>query len=170
MANFQATFHALVPRRPTLEEIVNEMNAAVHRVTEGDRFITLFLGKYDVDTRTLHYVNAGHTPPFLIMGGEVVRLKNGTTVLGWLPELPFLEIGGVCLTGEALLFTYTDGLTDVRNEKGEDLSDEILLEFLKEHAHLPAKVINEKLLHFVDQFKGDEPYPDDITVLSCRVF
>jgi phosphoserine phosphatase RsbU/P len=170
MANFQATFHALVPRRPTLEEIVNEMNAAVHRVTDGDRFITLFLGKYDVDTRTLHYVNAGHTPPFLIMGGEVVRLKNGTTVLGWLPELPFLEIGGVCLTGEALLFTYTDGLTDVRNDKGEDFSDEILLEFLKEHAHLPAKIINEKLLLFVDRFKGDEPYPDDITVLSCRVF
>ena len=33
MANFQANFHALITRRPTLEEIVHEMNAAVHRVT-----------------------------------------------------------------------------------------------------------------------------------------
>ncbi len=170
MANFQANFHAIVPRRPSLEEIVAEMNAAVHRVTEGDRFITLFLGKYDTETRTLHYINAGHTPPYLIMGGEVTRLRNGTTVLGWLPELPFLEIGGICLTGEAFLFTYTDGLTDIRNDAGEDLNDDILEAFLREHAHLPAKDINEKLLHFIEKFKGDQPYPDDITVLSCRIF
>jgi len=104
------------------------------------------------------------------MDEQIIRLSNGTTVLGWLPELPFLEIGGICLTGEAFLFTYTDGLTDVRNEKDEDLSDEILLEFLMKHAHEPAKFINEKLLQFVDQFKGNQPYPDDITVLSCRIF
>ncbi len=170
MANFQANFHALVPRRPSLEEIVREMNAAVHRVTDGDRFITLFLAKYDLETRTLHYINAGHTPPFLIMEGEVVRLQNGTTILGWLPELPFLEIGGICLTSEALLFSYTDGLTDIRNEAGEDFSDELLLEFLTANAHLPAKDINEKLLLYIEQFKGNQPYPDDITVLSCRIF
>jgi sigma-B regulation protein RsbU (phosphoserine phosphatase) len=170
MANFQANFHALVPRRPSLEEIVHEMNAAVHRVTDGDRFITLFLGKYDLETHTLHYVNAGHTPPFLIMSGQVVRLCNGTTVLGWLPELPFLEIGGVCLTTDALLFTYTDGLTDVRNAAGEDFSEEILEAFLVKNAHLPAKELNSKLLLEVEAFKGEEPYPDDITVLSCRIF
>ncbi len=37
MANFQANFRALVARRPTLEELVQEMNAAVFRVTQGDR-------------------------------------------------------------------------------------------------------------------------------------
>jgi phosphoserine phosphatase RsbU/P len=170
MANFQANFHALVSRRPSLEEIVEEMNIAVHRVTDGDRFITLFLGKYDTNTRTLHYINAGHTPPYLIMQGEVTRLKNGTTILGFMPELPFLEIGGICLTGDALLFSYTDGLTDIRNDADEDLSDELLEDFLCQHAHLPAKEINEKLLHFIDVFRGAQPYPDDITVLSCRIF
>ena len=170
MANFQANFHALVPRRPSLEEIVHEMNAAVHRVTDGDRFITLFIGKYDLHTHTLHYINAGHTPPFLIMDGEVIRLTNGTTVLGWMPELPFLEIGGICLTTDALLFSYTDGLTDVCNAAGEDFSEEKLTQFLKENAHLPAKELNTKLLQHVEAFKGDEPYPDDITVLSCRIF
>lgn len=170
MANFQANFHALVPRRPSLEEIVHEMNAAVHRVTDGDRFITLFIGKYDLNTHTLHYINAGHTPPFLIMDGEVIRLSNGTTVLGWMPELPFLEIGGICLTTDALLFSYTDGLTDVCNAAGDDFSEEMLTQFLKENAHLPAKELNTKLLKHVEDFKGDMPYPDDITVLSCRIF
>ncbi len=171
MANFQANLRALVTRCQTLEEIVQEMNAAVFRVTQGDRFITLFLARYDVDSRTLHYINAGHTPPLLIgSNGEVVPLKNGCTVLGWMPELPFLEIGGVCLTDEATLFTYTDGLTDVRNDAGVDFSEEELIAFLQKHIHLGAKELNSRLLEHVEIFRERQPLPDDITVLTCKVF
>jgi len=170
MANFQANFHALVTRRPSLEEIVHELNAAVWRVTQGDKFITLFLAKYDVASRTLHYINAGHTPPLLLMNGDVVPLRNGCTSLGWLPELPFLEIGGICLTNEALIFTYTDGLTDVRNKSGEDFGEEKLIHFLLEHADLSAKDLNNKLLAHVEAYRERTPFPDDITVLTCKVF
>jgi phosphoserine phosphatase RsbU/P len=168
MANFQATFHALVPRRPSLEEIVHEMNAAVHRVTGGDKFITLFLGKYDPKDRTLHYINCGHTPPFLLTGNEVIRLKNGTTVLGSFDELPFIEVGGVCLTDQALLFSYTDGLTDLRNPQQEEFDEEVLLRFLQQHQHLQIRSLNEELLSYIDVFRAGMPYPDDITVLTCK--
>ncbi|MDX1911107.1 MAG: PP2C family protein-serine/threonine phosphatase [Saprospiraceae bacterium] len=170
MANFQANFRALITRRPTLEEIVNELNAAVFNVTQGDKFITLFLAKYDVNSRTLHYVNAGHTPPVLLSNGDAVLLKNGCTSLGWLPELPFLEIGGLCLTDEALIFSYTDGLTEVRNPAGEEFGEEKLLEFLRENATAGAKELNTKLLNHLEVFRGREPWPDDITVLTCKVF
>ncbi len=170
MANFQANFHALITRRPSLEEIVHELNAAMWRVTQGDKFITLFLAKYDVATRTLHYVNAGHTPPLLLSNGEVIPLRNGCTSLGWLPELPFLEIGGICLTDEAMIFSYTDGLTDVRNKAGEDFGEDNLIEFLRHHSNLSAKELNTQLMAHVDIFRERESYPDDITILSCRVF
>lgn len=170
MANFQANFRALVARRPNLEDLVQEMNAAVFNVTQGDRFITLFVGKYDTQTHTLHYVNAGHAPPMLLCNGETTLLKNGCTVLGWMPELPFLEIGGVCLTGESLLFSYTDGLTDVRNDEDEDFSDDKLLAFLRENADLDAKTLNTRLLNYLEVFKGKQAYPDDITVLTCKLF
>lgn len=170
MANFQANLRALVTRCQTLEEIVQEMNAAVFRVTQGDRFITLFLARYDADSRTLHYINAGHTPPLLLSNGDVALLKNGCTVLGWMPDLPFLEIGGVCLTGEATLFTYTDGLTDVRNDAGEDFSEERLTAFLQANNHLSAKEMNAKLLEYVEVFRERQPLPDDITVLTCKMF
>lgn len=169
MANFQANLRALVTRCQTLEEIVTEMNAAVHRVTQGDRFITLFLARYDVHSRTLHYINAGHTPPMLLINGDIIPLKNGCTVLGWLPELPFLEIGGVCLTDEATIFSYTDGLTDVRNDAGEDFSEAKLIDFLHKNASLGAKELNVQLLAHVEAFRGKQPFPDDITVLTCRV-
>jgi len=169
MANFQANFNALVPRTNNLEEIVREMNAAVYRVTEGDRFITLFIGQYNPTSRTLEYVNAGHTPPVVINDQRVSRLRSGSTILGWLPELPFLEIGSIELEPETLLFTYTDGLTDVCNSKGEDFSDGLLSDFLLRHLSKPINEINSLLIQHIERFKGDAPYPDDITVLSCRI-
>jgi len=170
MANFQANLRTLLTRCQTLEEVVREMNLAVHSVTQGDRFITLFLARYDVHSRTLHYINAGHTPPFLLSNGETVLLKNGCTVLGWMPELPFLEIGGVCLTGSATIFTYTDGLTDVLNDAGEDFSEEKLLAFLHANSQLGAKELNTKLLSHVEAYRQHQPFPDDITVLTCKFF
>jgi phosphoserine phosphatase RsbU/P len=170
MANFQANFYSLITRQLSLEETVQGLNAAVHRVTAGDRFITLFLGKYDPATRTLHFVNSGHTPPFLIVGEQVIRLTNGTTILGFLPELPDIDVGGICLTTDATLFTYTDGLTDLRNPAGDDFSDELLEEFLLSHAKLPARTLNARLLDHIDRFRQNQPYPDDITVLTCRIF
>jgi sigma-B regulation protein RsbU (phosphoserine phosphatase) len=170
MANFQANFRALVSRRPALEELVRDMNSAVFNVTKGDKFITFFVAKYDSVARTLHYVNAGHTPPILLINGEAIPLKNGCTSLGWLPELPFLELGGVCLTGEAIVFSYTDGLTEVRNSKGEEFGEDNLTDFLLEHATLDAKNINDQLLGHVETFRGREPWPDDITVLTCKFF
>jgi phosphoserine phosphatase RsbU/P len=169
MANFQASFRTLVTRRPTLEELIHDMNAAVHRVTQGDRFITLFLAEYDQKTRTLEFVNAGHTPPILLMDGEVVRLKNGTTVLGWLPELPFFELGGICLTSEAIIFSFTDGLTDIENRAGEPLGEDQVITFLQAHANFSAKELNTKLLAHIETYCEKQAYPDDITVLTCKV-
>jgi phosphoserine phosphatase RsbU/P len=170
MANFQANFHALVARRPSLEDIVHELNAAVWRVTQGDKFITLFLAKYEIATRTLHFINAGHTPPLLVANGEVIPLKNGCISLGWLPELPFLELGGICLTEESVIFTYTDGLTDVQNKSGEAFGEENLTAFLTANCTLSAKALNTQLLDHIEQYRERTPFPDDITVLTCKVF
>ena len=88
----------------------------------------------------------------------------------WLPELPFLEIGGICLTDDALIFSYTDGLTDIRNKSGEEFGEEHLIPFLQSNAHHTAKEINTLLLNHIESFREREPYPDDITVLTCKVF
>lgn len=170
MANFQAILHTLVMRCQTLEEMVQEMNASVFKITQGDRFITLFLAKYDTESRTLYYINAGHTPPLLVMNGEVERLKNGCTVLGWLPELPFLEIGGICLCDDALVFSYTDGLTDVQNAAGEPFGEDNLIRFMQDNAKTSAKELNKKLLAHIETYREREPFPDDITVLTCKFF
>ncbi len=171
MANFQAKLHALFLRGLDLAETVREMNAYVYQVTQGDRFITLLLARYQPRTGVLEYVNAGHVPPFILLNNEVIRLQTGCTVLGFLPKLPVVEVGGLCFTqtDEALLFSYTDGLTDIANAAGQFFDEDLLKDFLVSHCEESMPALTEKLLDHITAFTGNEPFPDDITVLACRL-
>jgi phosphoserine phosphatase RsbU/P len=177
MANFQANLHSLIHRfkgvngeRLDLCALATELNNAVHRVTKGDKYLTLFIAEFCLETRELTYVNAGHVPSILLKKtGEIEFLDKGTTIIGAFEELPFIEMGTVLIEKEALIFNYTDGLTDVQNDDGDEFSDAKLMSFVRGHAHLPVKMFNEKLLDVVEAFRGKQPLPDDITVLTCKV-
>ena len=62
------------------------------------------------------------------------------------------------------------GLTEVRNSAGEEFGEDKLLDFLSKNATEGAKELNTKLLNHIEAFRGREPWPDDITVLTCKVF
>lgn len=171
MANFQAIFHTLVSKRAKMEDFVRDVNDALFRITNGDRFITFFVAEYDMFTRKIRYVNAGHNPPILVQQGKVHLLKKGTTILGCFDELPFLEIGEIKVEDEAMVLIYTDGLTDIQDDKGNYLGMEFLEDFVKERYQLTAKNFNTELLAMADQFIDDQQdYPDDFTVLTCKLF
>ncbi len=177
MANFQANLHSLIHRfkgvngeRLALGELTTELNRAVNRVTKGDKYLTFFVGEFCLETRVLQYVNAGHVPPILMKnGGEITHLTTGSTVIGAFEELPFIDTGSVEIPEEAIIFNYTDGLTDVQNDDGEDFSEAKLLAFVRGHAHLSVKDFNTKLLEVVELFRGQQELPDDITVLTCKL-
>jgi sigma-B regulation protein RsbU (phosphoserine phosphatase) len=170
MANFQAKLHALLLRGLDLADTIREMNASVFQVTQGDRFITLFLAKYYPRAGVLEYINAGHVPPFILLNNEIVKLSTGCTFLGFLPKLPFVEVGGLCFTdSEAVLFSYTDGLTDVQNASKQYFDEEHLVDFLSKNAADTMPQLTDKLLHHISEFKSAEAFPDDITVLACRL-
>jgi sigma-B regulation protein RsbU (phosphoserine phosphatase) len=171
MANFQAIFHTLADKRSEMNEFVHNVNQALFRITKGDRFITFFVAEYDMFTGKLSYVNAGHNPPILVQQGLPHLLKAGTTILGCFEELPFLEIGELYIEEEALVFVYTDGLTDIQDERGNYLELERLEQFCVRNAHLTAKQYNKDLMLMAENFMGEaQDYPDDFTVLTCKLF
>lgn len=170
MANFQAHFQSLIHERRTLPELVRSLNQSVLRITNGDKFITFFVAEYDLRLQTLSYVNAGHNPPAMAMNGKIFRLDKGCTILGAFQELPRLEVGELYVDNEALILAYTDGLTDIRNEEGEFMDEAYGYDFLLRNHTLSAGMFNEKLLEEIEHFKGAESYPDDFTVLTCKIY
>lgn len=82
MSNFQANLHALVRTTHSLVELVHELNSKVIASAKNEKFITLFIGKYNRITRELSFINAGHNPPVLVDAEETMYLKDGTTEIG----------------------------------------------------------------------------------------
>lgn len=170
MANFQANFHTLINRRTDLDEFVIDLNTSLNRITQGERFITFFISEYDIHTRCLRYINAGHNPPVLVDGGIVKLLTKGCTILGSFDHLPTIEIGAVQVEHEAMLLTYTDGLTDITNAEGDFLDESMVYDFAVRHYQSSPVVFNDNLMEFTKVFIGDGDYPDDFTLLSCKFF
>jgi phosphoserine phosphatase RsbU/P len=172
MSNFQAVLRTLLRQTPNLTDIIEALNFQVLENTKGEKFITFFAAIYDVRLKTMVYVNSGHNPPILIDKKNGIRLlEEGSTVLGAMHPLPFLNEGFVTGLDEFLLFCYTDGLTETVNEQEKEFGVEALLEYFgKEQTYTKdLKVIHQDIIVALDKFKGRNAYHDDITILSCRV-
>jgi sigma-B regulation protein RsbU (phosphoserine phosphatase) len=172
MSNFQAVLRTLLRQTPNLTDIIEALNFQVLENTKGEKFITFFAAIYDVRLKTMVYVNSGHNPPILIDKKHGIRLlEEGSTVLGAMHPLPFLNEGFVTGLDEFLLFCYTDGLTETMSEEEKEFGVEALLEYFgKEQTYTKdLKVIHQDIIVALDKFKGRNAYHDDITILSCRV-
>ncbi len=170
MANFQANFHTLIAKREALDDFIHDLNCSVNRVTDGDRFITFFIAEYDPATRTLQYVNAGHNPPLLVSDDQFLLLNKGCTILGSFKKLPEVEIGRLAVEGNAVIFAYTDGITDLKDPSGEFLDEKVLHLYVRNNYLLPPMDFNRRLMEQIERFKGNQTYPDDFTMLTCRIF
>ncbi|MGI4863652.1 MAG: PP2C family protein-serine/threonine phosphatase [Janthinobacterium lividum] len=171
MSNFQAGLRTLLRQGTDLATIVHELNHLLFRNSGGEKFITAFLGLYDRRTQVLEYVNAGHNDPLLLPDhGPPQRLHDGTVMLGIMPELPMLKVGLARVPPHSLLFTYTDGLTEVFDEQQNEYGEEGVLALLARYRYLPLVRLHQEMLSDIRRFntKG-EKFADDITMLSLRV-
>jgi sigma-B regulation protein RsbU (phosphoserine phosphatase) len=172
MSNFQASLRTLVRLTPNLTDIIEALNFQVLENTKGEKFITFFAGIYDIQLKTMVYVNAGHNPPLLWDRTHGVRLlEDGSTVLGAMHPLPFLREGFITDLDDFLIFCYTDGVTETTNAQDDHFGVERLIAYFDQKANQTKdlQTIHQDIIVALDEFKGSNAYQDDITILSCRV-
>lgn len=170
MSNFQASLRTLLRQTPNLKEIVEALNYQVMENTKGEKFITFFGAIYDISLKTMVFVNAGHNAPILIDKKHGIRLlEEGSTVLGAMNPLPFMNEGFITDLDDFTLFAYTDGLTETVNENGEEFGLQSLLDYFEKNSGKDIRTIHQDIIVALDGFKGKNAYRDDITMLTCRV-
>lgn len=149
-------------------EILSRLNGFLHRSVEPGRFVTAFLGLFDLDTGTFLYCNAGHNPPYVLSANGTVRtLKEGGLVLGLFRESVYEETEVSLEAGDTLAL-FTDGVTEAQNAEEELWGEERLLELLQAHQKSPCRRIVGEILSELRRFAGEEPQSDDITLLLAR--
>jgi len=170
MASFQASLRSYAEKGYSLSDIIESLNTRMNEITRGEKFITLFLAKYNLVARELEYVNAGHNSAILFSNGETKLLHDGCTILGMFEKLPSVHVQKIHLPEEFLVFCYTDGLIDFQNDKDEVLDAEHLVSFVKQHHSLSPAAFNKALVDYIVFFQGKKMINDDISLLTCKVF
>jgi sigma-B regulation protein RsbU (phosphoserine phosphatase) len=169
MANFQAALRALAGSRSSLTELITGLNhLACSNNLNGRRFTTAFLAELDSATGELRYVSAGQNPPISKRSeGRMERLSSESIPLG--VELSeHYECGRTNLSPADLLVIFTDGITEARNEDGEEFGDQRLVALLAGMQNESAGATHKHIMHELDNFVGQAPGHDDITCMVVR--
>ncbi len=169
MSNFQANLRVLFNQTTSLTELVRELNSKVMASAKGEKFITLFIAKYNLITRTLTYVNAAHNPPLVSIGNSISLLKTGCTGLGMFDEITKIKEGIVNITSGTSIVCYTDGLVELENDNSEDFGIESLKNIIKNNQQLNMKELNRLIMQTIIDYKQSMPYIDDIALFSIRM-
>jgi phosphoserine phosphatase RsbU/P len=166
MANFQASLRALAGASSTLSELVTDLNRlACGNNLNGRRFTTAFIAELDPRTGQLSYLSAGHNPPVLLrLDGTVDRLKSESIPLGIEVNEKY-KAGTTFLQPNELLVIYTDGVTEARNERGEQFGESRLLSLLQPRLEERASATLAGIMKNLDEFVGPADQHDDITCL-----
>ncbi len=170
MSNFQASLRILVRQTTDLRTIASEINRSLYEVLAGERFVTSFFALYDRPNRRLSYINAGHNPPLIARAdGSVQWLKSGTTILGTFEELPFINGETIEDITDFLLFSYTDGVVEAKNKEEEEFGEDRIYESIQKGMHQPPTLLHSQLIDKLNNFRGSEPFTDDVTLLTMRI-
>jgi len=133
MANFQANMRALFTHEIPLESLVTKLNERVIRSVQGEKFITLFLARYNFKTHKLEYINAAHNPPVIYYtdSKEIFMPETSCVGIGMLDEIPVIKKGLIEIQEHTKIICYTDGLSELPDENGEEIGTE--LSFLSDY-------------------------------------
>ncbi len=164
MANLQASLRAWASVEEDLTTIIEKLNDIIIKTTRGEKFITIFLGKFNQQTRKLTYINAGHNPSIVYHKGFTTELKQGTTIIGALDNLPFINTSEILLEEEFMVFNYTDGLIEY-DQNNPQWDEEKLREYVQANGKLNPEEFNTKILEHVSRIAKGKPI-DDVTLLT----
>ena len=168
MATLQASFRAHASTDATPEDLVERLNRAICASSEANKFITFFYGELDRETHGLHYVNAGHNPPFLFRAnGAPEPLRTGGMILGFQPTIGYTGKEVTLAPGDLLLL-FTDGVTEAPSPDEEEFGEARLCEIVRDSGRASAAEIAQRVRDGVDAFThGADPF-DDFTVCVIR--
>jgi len=132
-------------------------------------FISVVYASLDPLNGRVEIVNAGHNYPLFYSSKnrEVKAIKMHGMVIGLYPNITIDPAYVDLMPGDAL-FCYTDGLTEANNPAGEFFDEERLVGIFKANADLPALEILDAIVQSWQDYVGNLPQADDLTLIIAK--
>jgi len=168
MSSLHAAVHAQVASCRPITETIGAVNRYLADNTPANRFVTLFYAELDPLTGSLAFINAGHNPPIIAhAGGTMEHLAAGGLPLGIVPDFDYRE-GRTQLQPGDVLVSYSDGVNETQNPKGEEFGMTRLQEVISQNLERSAAAIRDKIEASLSAFAQGTPAVDDITLLIVK--
>ena len=164
MSNFQANIRALWSTNTSLVDLAIKLNKTVMNNANGEKFITVFIGKYDCKERVLYYINAGHNPPLLRLNGKITYLEEGCIGIGMLDEIPTISEGRVQLKENSKIVCYTDVIVEIESENNIEFGTDKMEQKMLTDDRMDN--IIESIILKLNEFKGKNSFFDDIALIG----
>jgi serine phosphatase RsbU (regulator of sigma subunit) len=166
MANAMAGLQILEEDIADPVPLVERLHKHVSRHVETGQFVTLFAGMLDPRTGTIRYVNAGHNPPVVVGNGGIRELESTGIPVALLPDHTWTEAVLSLDRGETLI-VFSDGVTETTHESLQ-YDEGRWQKFLEEAGGVGSKELGKRLLADIEDFRGDDPIADDLTLLIIK--
>ena len=156
----------LAERGLPANEIFTQANEKLCENNESGMFVTAWMGILDLTTGNVQFANAGHNPPLLKRADgsfEYLKTRAGFVLAGM--EGVRYRIGELTLNPGDRLFLYTDGVPEATNTENKLYGEDRLLTFMNQNAATEATALLPALKANIDEFVGEAPQFDDITML-----
>ena len=149
-----------------VNDIFTKANEKLCENNESGMFVTAWMGILDLTTGNVQFANAGHNPPLLKRADssfEYLKTRAGFVLAG-MEEVRY-RVNEITLNPGDRLFLYTDGVPEATNVDNKLYGEDRLLSFMNQNASMEATKLLPILKANIDEFVGEAPQFDDITML-----
>jgi sigma-B regulation protein RsbU (phosphoserine phosphatase) len=133
--------------------------------------MTMFILEIKPESKTLHWVRAGHEPAILYNAGKdsFLELAGEGIALGVVEDADYQKYTHEGWTSGSIVVVGTDGIREAQNVEGEMFGLDRLRESIRKSSTEPAETIQNEIIKDLKTFQGEAPQEDDITLVVVKL-
>ncbi len=168
MAKASTLFEIMARDQVDPDEMMFHMNNDLFKTKTSGMFVTSILGDYNIVTKEIRWVNGGHQPAIIRdNNGNYEKFESNSPPLGVISQKDKSAFKtNIKQLNNHRFYTFTDGLSESFNEKGEEIGIEGSIKIIENNYN---KDLNEQLSNITKEViksSGDKKLSDDLTLLS----
>ena len=163
MSKASSLYRCLSKTDFSASNLLIQLNNEICETISRGMFVTMLVGIYDSNKKELLLSNAGHEPPLIFSKeGSFSSFTEAGPPLGIMPNTKYTE--HKISFSESSMYIFTDGITEIKNPKGEMLGSEGFQNYIKKHQSKPN---SERLNIIVGEILNEgHVQKDDLTIVA----
>jgi phosphoserine phosphatase RsbU/P len=173
MSQMKGIFHSLAQHCIEPDEFMKRANQALIYCLERGSFISATFFTVNTETKKVHYSRAGHCPVLYYHAKDNASeyFRDKGIALGMVRNKSygsFIQSYEFNYKPGDIMVLYTDGITEAKNDRGEEFGYERLAEILLEVRSSTPRLIQEHLIARLYEFSGTKNINDDYTTMIIK--